>query len=207
MRIITICLILLSFYSCSDSASNDDGVRIDDIDYEDAGSNEFLSGNYQKAIDRFEKGVQKNLSNRIKSRLITYIAFAKMRIFTFNLDQHKSILKQFEGALILDDSNNDARLGKLLMHYVYDNNYNQMIELANQILSSDATYSFILDVKLNHFDVKVMKALAHYQINDYAAASSTINLITAFDISSLTEQEKVFMIAKKLEELIIEFKN
>jgi tetratricopeptide (TPR) repeat protein len=207
MKILISIFLLFAFFACSDSSSNDDGVKIGDVNYEAAGVNEFLAKNYELSIKRFETGILKTNKAKIISRLIAYVGFAKLKLSNFNTEKYSDILSTFDQAIRIDENNLDAKYGKLLMHYVFDYQYAKIVQLASQILDANAAYQFALDSESNHYDVRVMKALAEFQLKDYDNAVITINTLTAFDISSQTDAEKALSIAKKLEDLILEYRN
>ena len=161
---IFMCLLSMGLAGCG----NDEPVAVRDADeIVSEGWKEYVAGNFEDAIVRFQEAVEKYPDS---SEAFNGIGWSKAR-----LGQIDEAIDEFGRAVTKDPANVDARAGLAGVYFV-DMDYEQAIASANLVLSLQPEYESHHD-DIGVDDVRILLAECYYNTGDYADAKAQMEIV------------------------------
>jgi tetratricopeptide (TPR) repeat protein len=162
--IISICFLAISFGGCGNDeevVAPDTGERIS------RGWKEYVAGNYEDAIAKYEEALEEDPAS---GEAYNGIGWARAR-----LGQLVGSMDSFKKAVTKDPGNADAHAG-LAGAYLADGDYERAIASAKLVLSLEPEYVSDHD-DIQAADIRVLLAQCYYNVGDYAAAEAQIDVL------------------------------
>jgi len=162
---ISICLLIGSLAGCGDKGETVVSPSADQRVSE--GWEEYVAGNYEDAVAKFQEARGKDPDN---AEAYNGIGWAQAK-----LGRIKDSIDSFEVAVAKNPSSADAHAGSAGA-YLANGDYEKAIASAKLVLSLDPKYSSHHDdLKAN--DIRVLLAECYYNTGDYDAAKNQIDLL------------------------------
>ena len=189
--IINICLLISTLSGCGDDEDivvPSAGERIDQ------GWREYVAGNYEDAIAKYQEALEEDSAS---ASAYNGIAWARAR-----LGQVRDSIDSFKKAVARDPSSADAHAG-LAGAYLADGDYERAIASAQLVLLREPEYASHHD-DIKAADIRILLADCYYNIGDYAAAKAQIDLLgdagRALDAASPTYLADLLSLIEELAE-------
>jgi len=158
-----LCL-LIGFSGCGD----DDTVIVPGADeIISQGWKEYVTGNYEDAIAKFQDALEKDLDS---SEAYNGIGWSRAR-----LGQLNESINEFKRAVTKDSANTDAHVGLAGMYFV-DADYEQAIASAKRVLLLQPEYESQHD-DINTADIHILLAECYYNTGAYAEAKAEMEIV------------------------------
>lgn len=194
--------IIAVFLLACESSSLDGFREIPESEIEiGKGSDAFASGNYSDAISHFEEALRQAKTNEDKSNASMGLGFAHMRM---SQSSQNAAYTFFNQALSFNPNNNDAKCGKMFLEFSFQNNLNEAITLAEEIIASNDNYKMKFDAKVDRSDVLITIALAQFYTENYLASLNAVKRMTGLSAYSvdLSTASGIQSLSHKISELI-----
>ena len=189
LHALSMCLLIGNLAGCGEDVAvvaPDAGERIDE------GWREYIAGNYEDAIAKYQEALEEDSSS---AEAHNGIAWARAR-----LGQTRDSIDSFRKAVARDPGNADAHAG-LAGAYLADGDYERAIASANLVLSLQPEYESHHD-DIKAADIHILLAECYYSIGDYAAAKAQIDLLGGtgkfLDTSSPTYLRDLLLLIEEL---------
>lgn len=162
--ILFICIIAGGLAGCGDDEAE---PAPDASEFVSEGWEEYIAGNYEDAIAKFQKALAEDPA---KAEAYNGIGWAKAR-----LGQVRDSIDSFNNAVSKEPGNADAHAGLAGMYFA-DGDYERAIASANMALSLGTDYTSHHD-DMKAFDIRILLAQCYYNIGNYDAARAQIDLL------------------------------
>jgi tetratricopeptide (TPR) repeat protein len=166
--LIIILLGTLLFYSCGEKEVTRPTAR----ELIDQGWQKFQAGNLVGAGSDFTAAISISAVKTDSSDAYLGLGWAQLR-----QDQGGLAENSFVKHLSLAPGGDDGRAG-LAFAYLATQKFQEAIDTASVVLSSNASWSFGHDNSINHLDLRLLLAQCYYNLGDYSAS---LEIVRYFD--------------------------